>query len=68
MLEHSHHYFNQAADILALDGKMREILLRPNRVVKVAIVEEDLSPFFLRRLKGPQDSRNSEQQASAPVP
>ena len=41
MLEHSHHYFNQAADILALDGKMREILLRPNRVVKVAIVEED---------------------------
>ena len=41
MLEHSHHYFNQAADILALDGKMREILLRPNRVVKVAIVEDD---------------------------
>ena len=41
MLEHSHHYFNQAADILALDSKMREILLRPNRVVKVAIVDED---------------------------
>ena len=41
MLEHSHHYFNQAADILALDNKMREILLRPNRVVKVAIVDED---------------------------
>ena len=34
----------------------------------VAIVEEDLSPFFLRRLKRPLDSRNSEQQASAPVP
>ena len=40
MLEHSHHYFHQAADILALEGKIREILLRPNRAVKVAIVEE----------------------------
>ncbi|MEC9252719.1 MAG: efflux RND transporter permease subunit, partial [Pseudomonadota bacterium] len=33
----------------------------------VAIVEEDLTPFFLRRLKRPREPSTSEQQASAPI-
>ncbi len=40
MLEESRHYFNQAADVLDLSEKLREILLTPNRVVKVEIVTE----------------------------
>jgi len=40
MLEATHRYFNQAADVLNLAPKVREILLTPNRVVKVEIVEE----------------------------
>ncbi|MCP4191300.1 MAG: glutamate dehydrogenase [Planctomycetaceae bacterium] len=41
LLESSHQFFHRAADVLQLDAKVREILLRPSRVVKVAIVEED---------------------------
>ena len=40
MLEATHRYFNQAADVLNLAPKVRDILLTPNRVVKVEIVEE----------------------------
>ncbi|MBW2289028.1 MAG: glutamate dehydrogenase [Deltaproteobacteria bacterium] len=40
MLEASHHYFHQAADVIGLAPKVREILLTPNRVIKVEIVEE----------------------------
>ena len=38
MLEASHRYFHQAADVLDLAPKVRDILLSPNRVVKVEIV------------------------------
>jgi glutamate dehydrogenase (NAD(P)+) len=41
MLEESHYYFNKAADVLGLSGKIREILITPRRVVKVEIVTED---------------------------
>ncbi len=40
MLEESHRYFHQAADVLDLAPKVRDILLAPMRVVKVAFVEE----------------------------
>lgn len=40
MLEESHRYFHQAADVLDLAPKVRDILLAPVRVVKVAFVEE----------------------------
>lgn len=40
MLEEIHHYFNRAADVLDLPQKLREILLAPDRVVKVEIVTE----------------------------
>ena len=40
MLEASHRYFHQAADLLDLAPKVRDVLLSPNRVVKVEIVEE----------------------------
>ena len=40
MLEASHRYFHRAADVLHLPPKVREVLLSPNRVVKVEIVEE----------------------------
>jgi glutamate dehydrogenase (NAD(P)+) len=40
MLEASHRYFNQAADVLDLSPKVREVLLTPNRVIKVEVVEE----------------------------
>ncbi len=40
MLEASHRYFHQAADVLNLSPKVRDILLTPNRVIKVEIVEE----------------------------
>jgi len=40
MLEASHHYFHRAADVLDLAPKVREVLLAPNRVIKVEIVEE----------------------------
>jgi glutamate dehydrogenase (NAD(P)+) len=40
VLEASHRYFNQAADVLNLPPKVRDILLRPKRVIKVEIVEE----------------------------
>jgi len=40
MLEHSHHYFNKAADVLGLSDNVREILITPRRVVKVEIVTE----------------------------
>jgi len=40
MLETSHHYFHQAADVLGLAPKVRDVLLTPNRTIKVEIVEE----------------------------
>jgi glutamate dehydrogenase (NAD(P)+) len=41
MLEESHYYFNQAADVLDLSDNFRRIALTPFRVVKVEIVTED---------------------------
>jgi len=41
MLEASHRYFHQAADVLDLAPKVRELLLTPNRIIKVEVVEED---------------------------
>jgi glutamate dehydrogenase (NAD(P)+) len=40
MLEASHRYFHQAADALDLAPKVRDVLLTPNRTIKVEIVEE----------------------------
>ncbi|MBW2494952.1 MAG: glutamate dehydrogenase [Deltaproteobacteria bacterium] len=40
MLEASHRYFHRAADLLDLAPKVREVLLTPNRVIKVEIVDE----------------------------
>jgi len=40
MLEASHRYFHRAADVLDLAHKVREVLLTPNRVIKVEIVDE----------------------------
>lgn len=40
MLEEAHYYFHQAADVLELSSKLRNILLSPMRVVKVEIVTE----------------------------
>ncbi|MCO8125374.1 glutamate dehydrogenase [Stieleria sp. TO1_6] len=40
MLEESHVYFHNAADVLGISAKLREILLAPFRVVKVALVTE----------------------------
>ena len=40
MLENSHRYFHRAADVLDLAPKVRDVLLTPNRVIKVEIVEE----------------------------
>ncbi|MBW2391003.1 MAG: glutamate dehydrogenase [Deltaproteobacteria bacterium] len=40
MLETSHHYFHQAADVLGLAPKVRDVLLTPSRTIKVEIVEE----------------------------
>jgi len=40
MLEASHRYFHHAADLLDLAPKVREVLLTPNRVIKVEIVDE----------------------------
>jgi glutamate dehydrogenase (NAD(P)+) len=40
MLEASHRYFHHAADVLDLAPKVREVLLTPNRVIKVEIVDE----------------------------
>lgn len=41
MLEETHRYFHQAADVLDLTPKVRDILLTPARVIKVKFVEED---------------------------
>ena len=40
MLAASHRYFHRAADVLNLAPKVRDILLTPNRTLKVEIVEE----------------------------
>ncbi|HEX5788134.1 MAG TPA: Glu/Leu/Phe/Val dehydrogenase dimerization domain-containing protein, partial [Woeseiaceae bacterium] len=40
MLEESRQYFTRAADVLELSPKLREILLAPQRVVKVELVTE----------------------------
>jgi glutamate dehydrogenase (NAD(P)+) len=40
VLEASHIYFHRAADVLNLNPTVRDVLLSPNRVVKVEIVEE----------------------------
>ncbi len=40
MLEESHRYYHQAADVLDVSPKVREIMLSPQRVIKVEIVEE----------------------------
>ena len=41
MLEATERYFHQAADVLDLTPKVREIILTPNRIIKVEIVEEN---------------------------
>ena len=41
MLEEGHFYFNKAADVLDLSSKIRQMLLAPNRIVKVEIITED---------------------------
>lgn len=41
MLEAIQRYFHQAADVLELTPKLRDILFTPARVIKVAFVEED---------------------------
>jgi glutamate dehydrogenase (NAD(P)+) len=41
MLEASHRYFHRAADVLDLAPKVRDILVTPARVIKVAFAEED---------------------------
>ena len=48
MLQDSHIYFNQAADALDLAPKIREIMLAPNRVLKVEIITESDSGELLR--------------------
>ncbi len=40
MLEASHRYFQQGADTLGIEPKLRDILLTPHRVVKVELVIE----------------------------
>ena len=40
MLEASHRYFHHAADLFAIDPKLRSILLTPNRVVKAELAFE----------------------------
>ena len=40
MLDETRHYFCQAADVLDLSDKLRDILLTPQRIVKVEIVTE----------------------------
>ena len=40
MLEDSHRYFHEAAELLGLSDRVREILLAPRRTVKVEIVIE----------------------------
>jgi glutamate dehydrogenase (NAD(P)+) len=40
MLEASHRYFHKAADVLDLAPKVRDVMLSPNRVIKVELVEE----------------------------
>lgn len=40
MLEESHFYFTRAADVLGLGARIRQILLAPQRMVKVEIVTE----------------------------
>jgi hypothetical protein len=40
MLEASHRYFHRATDVLDVADKVREVMLTPNRVIKVEIVEE----------------------------
>ncbi|MDG2305833.1 MAG: Glu/Leu/Phe/Val dehydrogenase dimerization domain-containing protein [Candidatus Binatia bacterium] len=40
MLEASHRYFHQAAEVLGLSPNIREILITPRRVMKVEIVTE----------------------------
>ena len=40
MLEESRHYFHQAAKVIGLSDKLREILLAPYRIVKVVVVTE----------------------------
>ncbi len=41
MLQESHRYFHQAADVLGLSDRLRDILLTPYRVVKVELVIDD---------------------------
>ena len=41
MLEATHRYFHDAASVLGLEDRIREILVTPRRVVKVEIVTED---------------------------
>jgi glutamate dehydrogenase (NAD(P)+) len=41
MLNECHCFFHNAADLLDLGGKLRDILITPKRVVKVEIVTED---------------------------
>lgn len=50
MLEESHYYFQKAANVLDLRSKVRDILLTPNRVVKVEIVSDDRNGEFLHHI------------------
>ena len=50
MLEATHHYFHKAATVLDLSDKLRNILLTPQRVVKVEIVTESDDGELLKHL------------------
>jgi glutamate dehydrogenase (NAD(P)+) len=50
MLKESRYYFNEAADILDLSERLREILLTPMRTVKVEIVTESDDGSLLHHL------------------
>jgi glutamate dehydrogenase (NAD(P)+) len=50
MLETVHHFFQRAADHLGLSSQLREILLTPNRVVRVEIVTESDDGRLLHHL------------------
>jgi len=40
MLKESHYYFHKASDLLGLSDRIREIMITPQRVVKVEMVTE----------------------------
>jgi glutamate dehydrogenase (NAD(P)+) len=50
MLEATRRYFHQAADLFALDPKLRNILLMPNRTVKVELAVESADGTILHHV------------------